>query len=75
MIPEFYFILKLLVVFILLYGLIVWLSMVFQSVLFQKYRLNKNEAAERKARLHDEKMAKESYKKDLLGEVQEANKD
>lgn len=73
MIPEIYTIIIILLVFAALYGIVVWLSMVLQSLIFQKYRMNKNEAAMRKTRLYEKEKEKESYHRDLLGEVKDAN--
>lgn len=59
-------------IFLLIFaGVMIWLGSVFQNIKFQKYRLFKNEAAYRKARLHDQKEEEVSYKNNLLGKVEE----
>ncbi|MBF0196525.1 MAG: hypothetical protein HQL32_02395 [Planctomycetes bacterium] len=69
MLPEIVFLLKVLLVLAIGYGLWLWLGMVFQNILFQKYRLYKNEAAHRKTRLHEEAQSAKKYRSELLGEV------
>ena len=73
MLPELLIIFKLLLVVVLVYAIVVWLGVVFQNIKFQKYRLFKNEAAYRKARLHDEDLNKRKYRGELLGEVIEGD--
>lgn len=69
MLPELEFAFKIILCLVLILGVVFWLGTIFQNLIFQKYRLYKNEAALRKARLHDEKEEKEKYKTDILGKV------
>ena len=54
---------------ILLYAIVSWFGVIFQNVIFQRYRLNRNEAALRKTRLHEQEEEKHRYRNSLLGEV------
>lgn len=71
MIPEVYIIIKIAFALVLLLAVIVWLAVVFQSVLFQRYRLNKNEQVHRAYRIHDEQDKERLYRDELLGNVKE----
>ncbi len=60
--------------FLAVAGVIAWLAMVFQAFIFQRYRLNKNEAAMRKTRLHDQEQERSQYRQTVLGVVDEKDK-
>jgi hypothetical protein len=70
MLPHIDTIVWLVIIVGLFYAGVSWMSMVFQSLLFQRYRSNRNEAAMREERLHDQELAKTRYRNSLLGEVQ-----
>ena len=53
----------------LVYAILAWFGIVFQNLLFQRYRMNKNEAALRKERVHLKSAEKQRYNNSLLGEV------
>ena len=71
MLPEVEWLMMALVVIVPLVALVLWLGTIFQNVLFQRYRLYKNEAAKRKTRLHEQQGVRDGYRKELMGEVQE----
>jgi hypothetical protein len=75
MLPELEILFKFGILFIIFIGVIFWLGTIFQNIKFQKYRLFRNEAAHRKARLHDELEEKDKYRTDLLGKVLSAKED
>ncbi len=64
----------LLLVLVAVMGVLVWLGTVFQSFLFQRYRMNKNEAALRKTRIHEQDVEDDKYRHILLGIIQEDDK-
>ncbi len=69
MLPEVGLLLKVLVAGLLVVAVGLWFAVAFQSLLFQRYRLHKNEAALRKARLHEEDADERRYREQLLGSI------
>ncbi|MBF0243966.1 MAG: hypothetical protein HQL31_01670 [Planctomycetes bacterium] len=72
MLPEYQLIIKIFVIVLLVMGITVTFGVIFQSLLFQRYRLHKNEAALRKTRLHDAAVSNRIYKAELLGAIEES---
>lgn len=75
MLPHVDSILGIVAAFVVLVALLVWLGVLFQNLLFQRYRLQKNESAMRKARLFDVYREDVQFRNKLLGEVKSDNKD
>lgn len=75
MLPELEILMKIGIIVIIFIGVVLWLGTIFQNIKFQKYRLFRNEAAHRKARLHEESEEKDKYRTSLLGKVLSAKDD
>ena len=75
LVPEFLIVVKLLIGVVLLVGVYFIFATIFQSVLFQRYRLHKNEAARRKSRLHSQEEERRLYRDELLGAVKDMRKE
>ena len=55
------------------FAVVIWFGVVFQSLLFQRYRLQRNESALRKGRLFDAYREEVQFRNKLLGEVKSEN--
>lgn len=69
MLPHLDLIIWFLVIAIGIYAWVTWLGVVFQNLLFQKYRMNKNESAMRATRLQEQREERDRFRNGLLGEV------
>jgi hypothetical protein len=69
MLPHLELIVWLLVIAVMVYAWVTWLGVVFQNILFQKYRLNKNESSLRATRLREQQEERDRFRNGLLGEV------
>lgn len=69
MLPHLDTVIVLLVIAAMFWGVLAWFGVIFQNVLFQRYRMNKNEAAMRKERLYNQRQEKQRYSNGLLGEI------
>jgi len=69
MLPHLDLIIWFLVIAIGIYAWVTWLGVIFQNLLFQKYRMNKNESAMRAIRLKEQQEARDRFRHGLLGEV------
>lgn len=63
------------VAFLLVVAMLVWFGVLLQNILFQRYRLQRNESAMRKSRLFDTYREEVQYRNKLLGEVKSDNAD
>jgi tetrahydromethanopterin S-methyltransferase subunit F len=75
MLPHVDSILGIVAGFVIIVAMLVWLGMLFQNLLFQRYRLQKNESAMRKARLFDAYREDVQFRNKLLGEVKSEKTD
>ena len=73
MLPHVDSILGIIAALILVLALLVWFGVLFQNLLFQRYRLQRNESAMRKARLFDAHREDVQFRNKLLGEVKNKN--
>ena len=69
MLPHLDTVIWLIILGALVYAVLAWFGIVFQNLLFQRYRMNKNEAALRKERVHQKKVDQQRYSNGLLGEI------
>jgi flagellar biosynthesis protein FlhB len=69
MLPHVDLIIWLVVIAVLVVAVVSCFSIIFQNVLFQRYRMNRNEAALRKERMHQQSEGRSRYRNSLLGEV------
>ena len=67
--PHIDVIVWLLIAVVVFYGVVTWMGMVFQGLLFKRYRDNRNEAARREVRIHEKGQKDIRFRNSLLGEV------
>lgn len=73
MLPHVDSILGVVAALVVVLALLAWFGVLFQNLLFQRYRLQKNESAMRKARLFDAYREDVQFRNKLLGEVKSDN--